>query len=434
MQSLKSNALEPTRRELAGLSPFSRFVRLLPVFGLPILTLLLIALFSLILPDTFPTLLNVRSIVGDKSIIAILALAAMIPMATGRIDLTVGYGIVLWHILAISLQTSYGIDWRVAVVIVLALGALLGLLNGVLVEVAQIDSFIATLGTGTVLYAIAMWHTGGRQVIGTLPDAFTSIFTTSFFGLPIAATYVIVIAVVLWLASDYLPIGRYLYAIGANPRAAALNGIPARRYVILAFVSSGVLTAFAGIVLAAKLRIGQASVGLDFLLPALVGAFLGSTTIKPGRVNVWGTVFGVSILAVGIAGIQQLGGDFYVEPLFNGATLLVAIGIAGYTQRRHVVHTAVGYRTHRVNQTYITDRRHHEAPPDHHPLCRAGCSVRTERTRRRHLSCRREGIHGAGHEVRPMVGWTDHRPHRATRQDNRVRIGGSTRQRAARRG
>jgi ribose transport system permease protein len=334
MQSLKSNALEPTRRELAGLSPFSRFVRLLPVFGLPILTLALIAIFSLILPDTFPTLLNVRSIVGDKSIIAILALAAMIPMATGRIDLTVGYGIVLWHILAISLQTSYGLDWRVAVVIVLALGALLGLLNGVLVEIAQIDSFIATLGTGTVLYAIAMWHTGGRQVIGTLPDAFTSIFTTSLFGLPIAATYVVVIAVVLWLASDYLPIGRYLYAIGANPRAAALNGIPTRRYVIVAFVSSGVLTAFAGVVLAAKLRIGQASVGLDYLLPALVGAFLGSTTIRPGRVNVWGTVFGVSILAVGIAGIQQLGGDFYVEPLFNGATLLVAIGIAGYTQRR----------------------------------------------------------------------------------------------------
>ncbi|MCP3728433.1 ABC transporter permease [Paraburkholderia sp. CNPSo 3272] len=303
---------------------------------MPILTLALIALFSLILPDTFPTLLNVRSIVGDKSIIAILALAAMIPMATGRIDLTVGYGIVLWHILAISLQTSYGIDWRVAVVIVLALGALLGLLNGLLVEVAQIDSFIATLGTGTVIYAFAMWHTGGRQVIGTLPDAFTSIFTTSLFGLPIAATYVAVIAVVLWIASDYLPMGRYLYAIGANPRAAALNGIPARRYVILAFVSSGVLTAFAGIVLAAKLRIGQASVGLDYLLPALVGAFLGSTTIKPGRVNVWGTVFGVSILAVGIAGIQQLGGDFYVEPLFNGATLLVAIGIAGYTQRRRL--------------------------------------------------------------------------------------------------
>ena len=130
----------------------------------------------------------------------------------------------------------------------------------------------------------------------------------------------------LWIVTEYLPVGRYLYAIGANPRAAALNGIPARRYVIGAFVASGFLGAVAGIVLAARLRIGQASVGLEFLLPALVGAFLGSTTIRPGRVNVWGTIIGVSILAVGISGIQQLGGDFYVEPLFNGVTLLIAIG------------------------------------------------------------------------------------------------------------
>ena len=101
-----------------------------------------------------------------------------------------------------------------------------------------------------------------------------------------------------------------------------------------AFLVSGTLTAVAGVLLASKLRIGQASVGLEYLLPALVGAFLGSTTIKPGRVNVWGTLVGVAILAVGIAGIQQFGGSFWVEPMFNGVTLLIAIGIAGYAQRR----------------------------------------------------------------------------------------------------
>ena len=89
--------------------------------------------------------------------------------------------------------------------------------------------------------------------------------------------------------------------------------------------------------LAAKLRIGQANVGLDYLLPALVGAFLGSTTIKPGRVNVWGTIFGIVILAVGISGIQLLGGAFFVEPLFNGATLVVAIALAAFAQRRRGV-------------------------------------------------------------------------------------------------
>ncbi|EJB06567.1 permease component of ribose/xylose/arabinose/galactoside ABC-type transporter [Rhizobium leguminosarum bv. trifolii WSM597] len=334
MQSIESTALEPTKSEMAGLSAGQKIGRLIPVYGLVILTLGLIVIFSILLPDTFPTLLNVRSIVSDKAIIALLSLAAMIPMASGRIDLTVGYGIVLWHILAISLQTAYGLPWPVAVLIVLALGVLTGFINGLLVEVAKIDSFIATLGTGTVLYALALWHTGGRQVVGVLPEGFYALNGTMLFGLPITGFYVLLIAICMWIVLEYLPIGRYLYAIGANPKAAALNGIPVRKFVIGAFVTSGLLAALTGVLLASKLRIGQASVGLEYLLPALVGAFLGSTTIKPGRVNVWGTLIGVIILAVGISGIQQFGGSFFVEPLFNGVTLLIAIGIAGYAQRK----------------------------------------------------------------------------------------------------
>ncbi len=334
MQSLESGALEPTKAELAGLSTGKRLMRFLPVYGLVILTVFLIGLFSVLLPTTFPTMLNLRSIISDKAIIALLSLGAMIPMAAGRIDLTVGYGIVLWHILAISLQTMLGLPWPMAVAVVLVLGATAGFLNGLLVEVAKIDSFIATLGTGTVLYALALWHTGGRQMVGLLPDGFYALNTTFVFGLPITAYYLVVITVVMWIVLEYTPIGRYLYAIGANQKAAQLNGIPTRRYVIGAFVASGTMTALAGVLLASKLRIGQASVGLEFLLPALVGAFLGSTTIKPGRVNVWGTIVGVAILAVGISGIQQFGGSFWVEPLFNGVTLLIAIGIAGYAQRR----------------------------------------------------------------------------------------------------
>ncbi|MCR9088821.1 MAG: ABC transporter permease [Rhodobacteraceae bacterium] len=334
MQSLESSALEPTKAELKGLSFGRRVMRFVPVYGLVILTVFLIGLFSVLLPNTFPTMLNLRAIVSDKAIIALLSLGAMIPMAAGRIDLTVGYGIVLWHILAISLQTMLGLPWPIAVALVLVLGAVTGFLNGLLVEVAKIDSFIATLGTGTVLYALALWHTGGRQMVGVLPDGFYALNNTFVFGLPITGYYLLAITIVMWILLEYTPIGRYLYAIGANQRAAQLNGIPTRKYVIGAFVASGTMTALAGVLLAAKLRIGQASVGLEFLLPALVGAFLGSTTIKPGRVNVWGTIVGVAILAVGISGIQQFGGSFWVEPMFNGVTLLIAIGIAGYAQRR----------------------------------------------------------------------------------------------------
>jgi ribose transport system permease protein len=326
MQSIKSTALEPTRSELAALSRWEKIVRLLPVYGIPILTALLIIFFSLLLPKTFPTALNARAILSDKSIIALLSLAVMVPMMAGRIDLTVGF----------SLQVWYDIPWPLAILIVIACAAFTGLVNGLLVEVAQIDSFIATLGTGTVLYSLALWHTGGRQVIGDLDPYFVGLSLYSIYDIPILPAYVAVIAIAMWVVVDRLPLGRHIYAIGSNERAAALSGIPVKKYVIGVFIFSSVLTAFTGCLLAAKFKIGQASVGLDFLLPALVGAFLGSTTIKPGRVNVWGTICGVLILAVGISGIQQLGGSFFVEPLFNGLTLIVSIGIAGLAQRRRV--------------------------------------------------------------------------------------------------
>jgi len=351
--SIQSTALEPDH-SLDGdaATLVQRITRAMPVYGLVVLTVVLAALFSILLPDTLPTLFNLRAILADKSVIAILALAATIPMITGKIDLTVGYGIVLWHILAISLQTRFGLPWPLAVAIVIACSGLFGVLNGLLVEMAQIDSFIATLGTGTVIYAVAMWHSGGRQVVGELPDGFVDIAGGNFLGLPIGAFYVLIVSVLMWLVTEFTPLGRSLYVIGANPKAAQLNGISVRKHVMGAFVASGVLSGFAGVLLASRLQIGQASVGLEFLLPALVGAFLGSTTIRPGRVNVWGTLVGVAILAIGISGIQQFGGAFFVEPLFNGLTLLVSIGIAGWAQQR---------RNHSIKRR-IAERQLHDAP------------------------------------------------------------------------
>ena len=338
MQSLKSDALEPDPSEVKGKSLAQVLLRYIPVYGLLVITVLLIALFSILLPQTFPTWLNAKLTMSSQSIVALLALAAMIPMVAGKIDLSIGYSVVLFEVLAISLQTQQQLPWLLVIPILLALGALIGVFNALLVELAKIDAFIATLGTGTVIYAIALWYTKGQQVIGTLPDSFLTVGNGNLWGFPVSAVYVLVIALVMWLVLEFLPIGRYLYAIGANPEAARLNGIPTRRYIIGAFVASGMLTSITGIVLASKLRIGQIGVGLDYLLPALVAAFLGSTTLRPGRVNVWGTVVAVIILSVGISGLQQLqsGEANWVTPMFNGVTLLVAIGMAGLAGRRRV--------------------------------------------------------------------------------------------------
>lgn len=312
-----------------------RILRFLSVHGLLTLLGLLIVVFSLLLPDTFSTAFNVRAILNDKAIVALLALGLTVPLAANHFDLSFGWSLGLAHILAIGLQTRAGLPWWLAVPLTLAMGALVGLANGILVTRAQINSFIATLGSGTILFGISNWYTRGQQVLGPLPAEFTGITGTLGF-VPLAAVYVMVVAIVLWLVLEYLPIGRRLYVIGASPRAAELTGIATRRYVTGAFVVSGTLAALAGVLLAARLRVGQASVGPDYLLPAFAGAMLGATSVRPGRVNVWGTVLAVLVLAVAVAGLQQLGAQFYVEPLFNGSILLLAVGLAGYAARRRV--------------------------------------------------------------------------------------------------
>jgi ribose transport system permease protein len=314
-------------------------------YGLLALTALLFLIFSIVLPDTFPTLDNVSSILSNQSIPAILALGAMIPIVTGAFDLSIGFGLGFAHVVVLELIVNDGWPWAAAAVLVLVGGAAFGVVNGAIVEFGQIDSFIATLGTGTVMYGVTGWITGGARVVPGpqgLPPAFTGLYDSTFLGLPLPAYYILALAVMLWLLLERLPLGRYLYVIGSNPRAADLVGIPTRRYGVYAFTASGVVVGLAGVLLAAQQQLGNPSVGMDYLLPAFVGALLGSTAIRPGRANAAGTVVAIAVLAIGLAGVQQLGANFWVTPLFDGGTLLVAVGLAGYSARRRLSAATAG--------------------------------------------------------------------------------------------
>jgi ribose transport system permease protein len=334
--------------------------RFMSTYALLVLLVLLIAIFSLVLPDTFPTVFNARTIVSDKSTIALLALALMIPLAANQFDLSVGFTLGLTSVLAVGFQihTTAGtatvwhpeMPWPLAIFAILLVGGIVGLVNGILVTWARIDSFIATLGMGTLLLGVTYWYSGGVQVYGDLSVAFTNITDASPLGIPAPAIIVFIIAIVMWIVFEYLPIGRFLYAIGASPRAAELSGIPSRRYILLAFVASGLIAGADGVLLASKLRVGASNVGPDFLLPAFVGAMLGASSVKPGRVNVWGTILAVMVLAVGVSGLAQLGASFYINPLFNGATLIVAVGVAGYAARRRVFRASTRDRAEQMGR------------------------------------------------------------------------------------
>ena len=308
-------------------------------YGLPMLAVLLFAIFSLKLPDTYPTASNFRAILSNQSIPALLALGAMIPIVTAKFDLSMGYALGLSHIVVMYLLVNSNLSWVTICVIAVLGTSVVGLVNGLLVEFAQIDSFIATLGTGSVLYAFSGWITHGGRIVPPLeglPHGFTNLMNAKIWGLPIGAFYIIALVIILVIVLEYLPAGRGLYVIGSNPRAAELIGIPKRRYVVLSFVSASAITGFAGCLLAAQQQIGNPSIGAEYLLPAFVGALLGSTTIKLGRANALGTIVAVAILAIGVSGIQQLGAEFWATPLFNGLTLLAAVGLAGYSARRRL--------------------------------------------------------------------------------------------------
>lgn len=331
--SVKSTALEP----VAG-TPWYR--KLFTVYGMVVLAVVLFALFAVLLPDTFATLLNFKLLASSKSVLLVLAVAVTVPMVTGKIDLSVGYSAGLWQVMVLSWQIN-GMDYRLAILLAVCGGAVIGLFNALLIELAQVDAFIATLATGQVIYAITLWYTGGQQVTdaeGTRASAFDGLTTWSI-G-PVPGPFVIALGVVLvvWVVLKFFPVGRYLYAVGANPRAAELTGVKRRWCIVGAMVAAGVLAALAGVLLASRQAgIAQANIGPEFQMPALAAAFLGSTTIKPGRVNPMGTLLGVAITTIGISGLQQLlPGRFYLEPLFNGLTLVAAITIASVASRRRL--------------------------------------------------------------------------------------------------
>jgi ribose transport system permease protein len=144
----------------------------------------------------------------------------------------------------------------------------------------------------------------------------------------------VALGIVLWWLLEYTPVGRYLYSIGGNPQAARLAGVRVDRITTSAFALSGVVAAFAGVILAAELGSASPDIGVPYLLPAFSAVFLGATQVFPGRVNVPGTLIAIFLLATGVKGLQLAGAPSYISSLFNGAALIIAVALAARATRR----------------------------------------------------------------------------------------------------
>jgi ribose transport system permease protein len=302
-------------------------------YGILILMVGLIALFSFLRPESFATFENYRAILDNRTIVALLALAAMTPLIVGQFDLSIAAVLSLSHIFVVGFIGKSHMNVALAVVITVLLSSLYGLMNAIVVVKFKVDAFVATLATGSILGGAGLWYTGGKTLYNDVPRSFTDISRGRLFGIPLNAIYVLVVASILWMFLSNLPSGRRMYATGGNRRAAELTGIRTDRYVMAAFIISSSLAGLAGVMLGSNLGTASPSTGTSLLLPAFAGAFLGATTIRPGRFNVVGTVVAVYALSIAISGLQQLGAPIWFESVFNGSALAISVALSGWAVR-----------------------------------------------------------------------------------------------------
>jgi ribose transport system permease protein len=317
-----------TRSDIARRAPafFSRY-------AVAILLVVMFVVFSVLLPDTFFTTGNFTTLANSQAVLLILALALIFPLSVGEFDLSVASNLGFGGILTGYLNGVAHWPLLPTVIFVLVVGAIVGAVNGFFVVNLGVNAFIVTLATGTILTGLTIWVSGG-QILSDISPALVDGITTTIGGLAVPVFIAFLLVLVLWYLFDFTPLGRYLTFIGLGAEVARLAGLPVKSLRFGAFGIAGILAAGCGVLAVGLLGAADPSASAGYLLPAYAGAFLGATVIKPGRFNPWGTVIALALLVVGVTGLQLLGAAGWVEQVFNGTALVIAVTFARLVSRQ----------------------------------------------------------------------------------------------------
>ena len=288
---------------------------------------LFIVVFGIWVPDQFLTSATLHSVAAQQAVTGIVALAILIPLAAGLYDLSVGATAGLVGITTAVLMNDHHWAPVPAIAFGMAVALAIGCVNAFVVVRLGVNSFIATLGMSSILAATQVIVSHNAQPLPPPSTGWNNFTQTTVGGFQIVVLYMLVIAFVLWWLTAHTPTGRYLYAIGGNTEAARLSGVRINRYTTLALVISATVAGAAGIMFS-SLNGPSLNFGGTLLLPAFAAAFLGSTQLIPGRFNVWGTLLAIYVLATGVQGLQLVSGASWLNDMFNGVALIIAVALS----------------------------------------------------------------------------------------------------------
>ena len=297
-------------------------------FGLVAVWMLLIAAFGAMRPDTFLTWSNFSTIFGSEAVLVIVTLGLIVPLTAGDFDLSIAQTLTLVSMSVALLDARLDVALPLAILAGLCIGLAVGLVNGAITLYFRVHSLIVTLGVGTFLHGITLWIGNSQTISGVSPALIEWVIIHRYFGIPAAFYYAVVLAVLIWYVLGHTAFGQQLLFTGRGREVGRLTGVPVGRVRLAAFVVSGLMGAIAGILYTGTTGSANPSSGTFLLLPAFAAAFLGATCIKPGRFNPWGSVIAVYFLVTGINGLSVLGFRTFVQDLFYGGALVVAVMVS----------------------------------------------------------------------------------------------------------
>jgi len=307
---------------------------LLGRFGTLIGLLLLILIFTALKPSIFPTPRNLLNILNQISLLGICAAGLTICMVMNEFDLSIGAAATFGAVLAASFLPQF--HPALAVPMILFICAGVGLLNGLVVTTLGVSSFMATLGSMTVLTGFNYWYTSGSGSIlySGIPAGFLRIGKGTFLHIPYLVFFMLGVLVALHLFLNHVSVGRHMYAVGGSPEAARFGGISLRKLKILGFVTSGFLAGLTGVLLVARLGLAEPTIGDRFLFDSFTVVFLGAASIKIGQFHILGTLIGALIMGTIFNGFTLLDVPYHLQLVVEGAILITAVTAAGLWKER----------------------------------------------------------------------------------------------------
>ena len=306
--------------------------KVMRVYGLIVAWVVVVVVFSVLRPNTYATFENLRIVAGSQAVLIILTIGLLVPFTVGEFDISIA-GVMSISIVLIGwLNVVHGWPIGLAIAVALATGILVGLIHAFFVVVVGVDSIVVTLGSGTLLIGAGIGI--NNLTTGGVASSLVVSVRTELLGIPLAFYYGLVLTGLLWYVLSHTPLGRYMYFTGAGRDVARLSGVRVDLIRTGSFVASGLISALAGVVLAGWLGASDPNVSAGFLLPAFAGAFLGATAISPGRFNPWGSFVAVYFLVSGITGLELLGLSGWIEQVFYGGSLILAVAFSHLAAKR----------------------------------------------------------------------------------------------------